>query len=113
MDRRIPVPRYIFGGPAQLSQARGAVNTAVSVRNISTHGCCVRGLGLESEGDICELIIKWQGKEFRCEVSVRWRNERGEGGLEFLHMDETRLAVLRQLFSTLRLEPPRVRTSNP
>jgi len=107
MAKRIPIPRYLFGGPAQLSQARGAITTDVTVPNISAKGCRVKGSGLAAVGEVCELAIKWQGKEFRCEVQVRWKNRKGEAGLEFLSMDETRLVFLRELFATLHLEPLR------
>ncbi len=110
MEGRIPVPRYLFGGHAQLSQARGAISVDVTVPNISTNGCRVTGLGPLAAGEVCELTILREGREFRCEVIVRWKNRNGDGGLEFLHMDETGLAFLRDLFTTLQLEPPRRRS---
>lgn len=110
MDRRIPVPRYVFGGRGQLSQARGSLTVDVTVPNISTNGCRVAGLGPLAAGDVCELAVSWQGKQFRCEVSVKWKNRSGDGGLEFLQMDETGVAFLRELFTTLQLEPPRRRS---
>ena len=109
MERRIPVPRYLFRGPAKLFQAQGAIAVDITVLNISTNGCRVRGLGPVAEDEVCELVITWQGKEFRQEAKVRWKHDRGDGGLEFLRMDEANLRVLRQLFSTLQLEPPRAR----
>jgi len=107
MERRIPVPRYLFRGPAKLFQAQGAVAVDITVLNISTNGCRVRGLGPVAEEEVCELAITWQGKEFRQEAKVRWKNDRGDGGLEFLRMDERGIAFLTELFGTLRLEPPR------
>lgn len=107
MARRIPTPRYLFGGLGQLSQARGALTIDVTILNISAHGCRVNGLGRTAVGEVCELGIQWQGKEFRREVKLRWKNRKGEGGLEFLSMDETGLAFLRELFATLQLEPSR------
>ena len=107
MAWRTPTPRYVFGGPAQLLQARGAITIDLAVLNISTQGCRVRGLGSVAEGEDCELVINWQGKEFRREVIVRWKNRNGEGGLEFLSMDETGMAFLSEFLPTLRLEPPR------
>jgi len=107
MAWRTPTPRYIFDGPAQLLQARGAIAIHLTVLNISTQGCRVRGLGSVPEGEDCELAINWRGKEFRREVIVRWKNRKGEGGLEFLSMDETGVAFLSEFLPTLRLEPPR------
>lgn len=88
-------------------QARGAITIDLTVLNISTQGCRVRGLGSVAEGEDCELVINWRGKAFRREVNVRWKNRKGEGGLEFLSMDETGVAFLSEFLPTLRLEPPR------
>ena len=107
MAWRTPTPRYVFNGPAQLLQARGAITIDLTVLNISTQGCRVRGLGSVAEGEDCELVINWRGKAFRREVNVRWKNRKGEGGLEFLSMDETGVAFLSEFLPTLRLEPPR------
>ena len=107
MALRIPTPRYVFRGPAQLLQARGSITIDLTVLNISTQGCRVRGLGSVAVGEDCELTINWRGKEFRREVNVRWTNREGEGGLEFLSMDETGLTFLREFLPTLRVEPPR------
>ena len=85
----------------------GKTNLPVAIINISTQGCRIRGVEIPDVGQKGELVIEWQGKTFRCATIARWENARREVGLEFLTMDEKRLAVLRGLLATLSLEPSR------
>ncbi len=106
MVERRRVPRFMFGGPAELCLSPDAPPANVTIRKISMGGCSVEGPGIPEVGQKCELVFKWQDKEFRSEVEVVLRISKREAGLKFLSMDEARLAVLNKLCASLHLEPP-------
>lgn len=105
MLKRRPVPRHIFGQPAQLWPAPNSPVSNIIIRNISTQGCRVEGENLPAVGQECELVFEWRGQRLRIEVEVVWKRPDGHAGFQFLSMDEMRLAILRDLCSTLRREP--------
>ncbi len=88
-------------------ETTGKLISHVNVHNLSAQGCCVEGPGVPAVGETCELAIEWEGRKFRCEAMIKWIKAKGLAGLEFLSVDEDRLAALREIFATLHLEPPR------
>jgi len=99
------VPRYIIDSKVELSRSTSGSRSAATVRSISVRGCRIQGEAVPAAGQKCQLILEWEGREFRCEVEVAWRKRDGDAGLKFLSLDEGQLALLRQLCATLRLEP--------
>lgn len=105
MDERRRVPRYVFGGSAQLGLPPNGPSSRIKILKISMGGCSAEGTSIPEVGQTCELVFKWQNEKFRGEVEVTSMSSTGEAGLKFLSMDEGRVELLRRLFSTLRLDP--------
>ncbi len=99
------MPRYLFGGPGQLSRGPKQPVSTITIPKINMSGCSARGLELPRIGQKFELSFQWRGQEFRCEVEIVSKEPKGEAGLKFLFMNERRVEVLRKLCRTLRLEP--------
>jgi hypothetical protein len=98
-------PRYLFGGVGQLLELPGGPASEVTIPAINMAGCGANGRSIPAVGQKCELVIKWEAKQFCCDVEVKWKTPRGDAGLKFLSMDDERHAILRTLFATLHLEP--------
>lgn len=105
MAERRQVPRYLFSGPAQLSQASSGLFSTINLKTISVSGCKAEGEGIPTPGQKCELRLDWEGKQFQAPVEVMWKNGKGEVGLKFLSVDEQNLKMLRNLCSGLLIEP--------
>ena len=105
MAERRQVPRYMFDGVAQISQAPGGSFATISLKSISVSGCRAEGAGIPPPGQKCDLRIDWEGKEFQAAVEVMWKNGKVEVGLKFLSVDDQNLKMLRNLCSGLMIEP--------
>lgn len=105
MAERRQVPRYLFDGVAQISQASGGVFSTISMKSISVSGCRAEAAGVPPPGQKCDLRLDWEGKEFQAPVEVMWKNGKGEVGLKFLSVDDQNLKMLRNLCSGLLIEP--------
>ena len=105
MAERRQVPRYMFDGVAQLSQASSGLFSTISLKSISVSGCRAGGEGVPTPGQKCDLRIDWEGKQFQAPVEVMWKNGKGEVGLKFLSVDDQNLKMLRNLCSGLMIEP--------
>ena len=105
MQDRRQVPRYLFNGPAELSQSPGRPALKVALLRISIQGCFAEGPGIPPVGQKCEVSFEWEGKQFRNQAEVIWRKPNGEAGLRFLSLEQRNLETLRELCAGLRLEP--------
>jgi len=105
MDDRRQVPRYLSELPAQLSHPGSGVVSRVSVLTLSVRGCSIAGVsGLET-GKTCQLSIEWLGREVRVDAEVAWQSPQGRAGLKFLSMEQKSSDTLRELLTSLRLQP--------
>lgn len=105
MAERRQVPRYLFGVPGKLSQSAGGAFSDVTVVTISVRGCCVEGASAPSVGQKCQLRIEWRGTQIPAEAEVAWKNKQGQAGMRFLSVEPEGRQLLRELCSTLKLQP--------
>ena len=105
MSERRVVPRYLFEGSAHVSLGPDEPALKITLQIISVRGCGAVGEAVPAKGQKCELRLEWHGREFRTEAEVVWRKVQGEAGMKFITPDEDALKLLRQICSTLPLEP--------
>jgi PilZ domain-containing protein len=105
MAERRQVPRYIFGGKAEIVSSTTGEATPLKIASISVQGCRTEEGGVLSPGHKCALKFEWDGKYFEAESEIAWTSRSGHAGLRFLTVSEASLSVLRDLCETLPLEP--------
>jgi PilZ domain-containing protein len=105
MAERRQVPRYFFGGKAEITSATTGEATPLIIASISVQGCRTERSGVLSPGQKCALKFEWEAKHFEAEAEVAWASRSGHAGLRFLSVPEDSLKVLRDLCETLPLEP--------
>ncbi|MBZ5564667.1 MAG: PilZ domain-containing protein [Acidobacteriia bacterium] len=105
MVERRQVPRYQAELKGQVSQPAGGPTIDATVVTLSVAGCCLEGAASLQAKQDCEIIIAWEGREFRAEASVTWKSSKGEAGLKFLYIDQVNQELLRKICANLRLQP--------
>ncbi len=76
-----------------------------TVVTLSVAGCCLEGVASLQPKQDCEVIIAWEGQEFRGEAEVTWKSSTGEAGLKFLYVDQVNQELVRKICANLRLQP--------
>ena len=104
MDERRNVPRYNATLSARICLP-GQDPMLVKVLTLAVKGCAIKGMGIPEVGKPCELVIQWQGREIPLGSQVAWKTREGMAGLRFVSVGEQDVEVLRELCSTLRLQP--------
>jgi hypothetical protein len=51
------------------------------------------------------LKVEWENKSLRAQAEVIWADDQGRAGLKFLPMADDRQALLKELCSSLKLQP--------
>jgi hypothetical protein len=116
MRTRRQSERYLFGVAARLSQPQSAAISAVTVVNISPRGCCAEGVGALEPRQRYLLSIDWRAAQIRAEAEVAWSDAQGRIGLKFVSVEKQSRELLRELCSTLRIQPsspPPAEAENP
>jgi hypothetical protein len=104
MPERRQVPRYISALKGQLTEGRSEAGSGVKILTLSISGACVEGVGRLKRGEKCELKIDWS-QAVRVDADVVWKDKRNRAGLKFLPMDQDAEMRLKEICSTLKLEP--------
>ncbi len=102
---RRQVPRYISELHAQILQPATGSRFSVQLVTLSVRGCCVAGAGVLNHHEKCKLSIEWEGQQVLAEVEVVWKHKEGRVGLKFLSVREEDLNVLREVCTSLPLQP--------
>jgi len=105
MDERRRVPRYFADLSATLEPQPSGASHPVQIEVLSVQGCCLRGENIPESGRKCRLTLHWHGEEICTGAQVAWKNAQGLAGLRFLDVDQNSSEVLRELCSSLRLQP--------
>ena len=108
MRNRRRVSRFLFSGPAKLSDSENPVGLEVKVVNISSEGCCVEGPGALKVGERRVLVISWRATEIKAEVAVIWSDPppaAGRAGLCFRWVRPEDQPLLLELCSILANQP--------
>ncbi len=105
MRERRQVPRYISDLKAQLAQGGSGTGAGVKVLTLSVKGACVEGAGRLKRGQKCELKIDWNNQGLRLDVEVMWKDDKDRAGLKFLSVELDSQTRLREICSTLKLQP--------
>ncbi len=105
MRERRQVPRYISDLKAQLAEGGSASAAGVKVVTLSIKGACVEGAGRPKRGQKCELKIDWNNQSLRLDAEVMWKDDKDRSGLKFLSVELDFQTVLREICSTLKLQP--------
>ena len=105
MDERRRVPRYFADLSATLEPQPSGASHPVQIEVLSVQGCCLRGENVPESGRKCLLTLHWRGEVICAGAQVAWKNSQGLAGLRFLDVDQNSSEVLRELCSSLRLQP--------
>jgi hypothetical protein len=105
MAQRRQVPRYLSGLNANVLQPANNFPLNVTVVTLSIRGARVEGAATLNPPQKCQLSIDWQGKQVRIDAEVIWKNKEGRAGLRFLTMDKESELHLRDICTTLQLQP--------
>ena len=103
-ERRI-VPRYSAHLKASLRPLPEGTHLTVNVEDLCVLGCLLEyapSLEIRQE---CELMLDWNGREFRTPAVVAWNSPQGQAGLAFHDTDPASKALLREICGDLRLKP--------
>lgn len=106
MRTRRQSERYLFGVAARLSEPQSTAISEVTVVNIGPRGCCAEGVGALKAGQRYLLSIDWRAAQIRTEAEVAWRDAQGRTGFKFVSVEKKSRELLRELCSTLRIQPP-------
>jgi hypothetical protein len=104
MKERRQAPRYTSDLTALVS-VPGKDAVLVKVITLAVRGCALTGIGIPDVGRNCELSIQWQGNTIHLGAQVAWKTPQALAGLKFVSVSDQDLALVRQLCSTLRLQP--------
>jgi hypothetical protein len=105
MRERRQVPRYVSELKARLVPPATAVGVDVKIATLSIRGSCIEGVRSLKQGQRCELKIEWDSKELRTQAEVVWLDDKDRAGLRFLSVDQANAALLKEICSTLKLQP--------
>lgn len=105
MSERREVPRYLYGGPANVSEPAALRVSTITIISLSVNGFRAKGSSIPDVGKTCELLYEWEGKQFRGQVEVMWKQPDGVSGLKLVSCDDQSREVLRRLCASLQLEP--------
>lgn len=105
MRERRQVPRYVCELKGQLVRPDSLSGPDVKVSTLSVKGACIEGGPPLELGQICGLKVEWSNKSLRAEGEVAWTDDRGRAGLKFLPLGEETQILLKELCSTLKLQP--------
>ncbi len=106
MAQRREVPRYECDLKGELVLAQGQETFPVRVVILSTRGGAVEGPGALRVGQKYQFVVEWQGRTIQAPARLVWKTPRGLVGLKFLSIGEEDLDLLREVLSTLNLQPP-------
>jgi hypothetical protein len=95
MERR-KVPRYVGDIPARISNPANGGDTEVTLIVLS---------GLPAAGQTCDLTADWEGRPLVARGKVMWNTQGKKIGLKFGELDKDAEKALRQICSSLRLQP--------
>jgi len=105
MHERRRFKRYLFGVPAKLSGPETPAPLHLIVVNIGLNGCSVEGAGGLKVGQKCRLEVEWRSQQMVLDALVVWQDERGFTGFVFSAVEPKSLDQLRELCSTLKVQP--------
>lgn len=78
----------------------------VMVEDLCILGCLLEyAPSLQVQQD-CELIVDWEGRQFRTPALVAWISQQGQVGLAFHNSDAANHQLLREICAELRMKPP-------
>lgn len=101
---RRKVPRYVSELSAHLSSPSTGTSADVALITLSVLGGCLEGAEFPV-GQPCEISTEWQGKRLKLQADVVWNSEENRVGVKFSYLDEDAQQLLRQVCSTLRIQP--------
>ena len=104
-QERRKVPRYVSELPASISSPATGAGTDVALITLSVLGGCLEGSALPEAGQPCELAMEWQGRPLKIQGQVVWKGQRGQAGIIFIIPDKEAERLIRQICSSLRLQP--------
>jgi hypothetical protein len=88
----------------QLAQGGSGASPGLKILTLSIRGACVEGAGRLKRGEKCELKIDWS-QPLRVNADVAWKDQRDRAGLKFLPMGQDAEMRLKEICSTLKLQP--------
>ena len=98
------MPRYVSEMRARVSAATGEESFRVRLITLSILGCCLEGEVLPEPSANCELSTDWEGKMLQLSGEVKWKKG-NQAGIRFLSPDDAAVRLLRNICSSLRLQP--------
>lgn len=106
MRERRKVPRYVCNLKGELAGPGNSSGSNIEILTLSIKGSCVQGVSALKRGQKCVLKIKWESKALQAEGKVAWIDiDKGQAGLQFLSLGEDAQSFLKELCSTLKLQP--------
>jgi PilZ domain-containing protein len=103
-NERRKVPRYVSELHAQLNDPATGESLNVSLVTLSVLGGCLEGRSFPGVGADCHLHAEWEGQRLAIEGEVVWKSN-DQAGVRFRALAEGPEKLLRQICSSLRLQP--------
>ena len=105
VTKRRRVARYSAHLKASLRLPADGLTFEVIVEDLAALGCLLEYAPWLQVRQECELVLEWEGREFRSPAVVIWKNEQGQAGLEFGSIDPECQTLLREICAELRVKP--------